>query len=76
MAPLAASEVQAGLLLIADVSGYTAYLSEVELAHSHDILADLVGAVADSLAVRFELIEVEGDAVFVHHAAMVWTARK
>ena len=28
------SEVQSGLLLIADVSGYTAYLSGVELEHS------------------------------------------
>ncbi len=67
MAHPAESEVQSGLLLIADVSGYTAYLSGVELEHSHDILADLVGAVAHSLVGRFEVIEVEGDAVFVHH---------
>lgn len=67
MADPSASEVQSGLLLIADVSGYTAYLSGVELEHSHGILADLVGAVAHSLVGRFEMIEVEGDAVFVHH---------
>ena len=68
MARPSTSEVQSGLLLIADVSGYTAYLSGVELEHSHDILAELMGALAQSLAGRFEVIEVEGDAVFVHHA--------
>jgi uncharacterized protein YndB with AHSA1/START domain len=60
------SRVESGLLLIADVSGYTAYLSGVELEHSHDILADLVAVVADSLRGRFDVVEVEGDAVFVH----------
>lgn len=68
MARVSNSEVQTGLLLIADVSGYTAYLSRVELEHSHDILAELMGVLAHSLAGRFEVIEVEGDAVFVHHA--------
>lgn len=55
MAALVASDVESGLLLIADVSGYTAYLSDVELEHSHDILADLVGAVAEALVARFEM---------------------
>lgn len=68
MARASTCEVQSGILLIADVSGYTAYLSGVELEHSHDILAELMGALAHSLAGRFEVIEVEGDAVFVHHA--------
>lgn len=54
MARASMSEVQSGILLIADVSGYTAYLSGVELEHSHDILAELMGALARSLAGRFE----------------------
>lgn len=33
MARISTSEVQSGILLIADVSGYTAYLSGVELEH-------------------------------------------
>ena len=31
--------------LIADISGYTGYLADVELDHAQDILADLIGAV-------------------------------
>jgi hypothetical protein len=38
--------VQRGCLLLADLSGYTRYLTGVELEHSHDVLADLLGVVA------------------------------
>ena len=41
--------VQQGCLVLADISGYTAYLAGVELEHSHDILADLLGTVTDAL---------------------------
>jgi hypothetical protein len=35
--------VRPGCLVLADIGGYTAYLAGVELEHSHDILADLLG---------------------------------
>ena len=38
--------------LIADISGYTGYLADVELDHAQDILADLVGAVVTRPAAR------------------------
>jgi hypothetical protein len=50
--------------LIADISGYTGYLAEVELDHAQDILADLVGAVVTALRPDFRLAKLEGDAAF------------
>lgn len=52
-------------LLIADISGYTAYLAGVELDHAQDILADLIGTVVTSLRPGFRLAKLEGDAAFV-----------
>jgi uncharacterized protein YndB with AHSA1/START domain len=56
--------VRQGWLVLADVSGYTAYLAGVELEHSHDILADLLGLVTDGLCPPLQLTKLEGDAVF------------
>jgi uncharacterized protein YndB with AHSA1/START domain len=56
--------VREGCLLLADISGYTAYLSGVELEHSHDILSDLLGMVAAGLCPPLQLAKLEGDAVF------------
>jgi uncharacterized protein YndB with AHSA1/START domain len=52
-------------LLIADISGYTRYLAGVELDHSQDILADLIGTVVTALRPTFRLAKLEGDAAFV-----------
>lgn len=51
-------------LLIADISGYTEYLSTVEIDHAQDILADLIGTVVSSLKPSFRLAKLEGDAAF------------
>jgi len=51
-------------LLIADISGYTGYLSGVELAHADDILADLMDTIVSSLQPGFRLAKLEGDAAF------------
>jgi hypothetical protein len=50
--------------LIADISGYTGYLADVELDHAQDILADLMGAVVTALRPSFRLAKLEGDAAF------------
>jgi uncharacterized protein YndB with AHSA1/START domain len=57
-------DVRDGYLVLADISGYTAYLTGVELEHSHDILADLLGMVAEELCPPLRLAKLEGDAVF------------
>ncbi len=56
--------VRQGCLVLADIGGYTAYLAGVELEHSHDILADLLGMVTDGLCPPLRLAKLEGDAVF------------
>jgi hypothetical protein len=55
--------------LIADISGYTGYLADVELDHAQDILADLVGAVVTALRPNFRLAKLEGDAAFTFMSA-------
>jgi uncharacterized protein YndB with AHSA1/START domain len=55
--------------LIADISGYTGYLAEVELDHAQDILADLIGAVVSALRPGFRLAKLEGDAAFTFMTA-------
>ena len=57
--------VERSCLLIADISGYTAYLAGVELDHAQDILADLVGTVVTTLRPTFRLAKLEGDAAFM-----------
>jgi uncharacterized protein YndB with AHSA1/START domain/class 3 adenylate cyclase len=56
-------------LLIADISGYTAYLAGVELDHAQDIIADLVGTVVTALRPNFRLAKLEGDAAFMEAPA-------
>jgi uncharacterized protein YndB with AHSA1/START domain len=58
------SAAQPACFLIADISGYTGYLADVELDHAQDILADLVGAVVSALRPNFRLAKLEGDAAF------------
>ena len=52
--------------LIADISGYTGYLGDVELDHAQDILADLIGAIVTALRPTFRLAKLEGDAAFTY----------
>ena len=60
------STPQPACFLIADISGYTGYLADVELDHAQDILADLIGAVVSALRPGFRLAKLEGDAAFTY----------
>jgi hypothetical protein len=60
---------QPACFLIADISGYTGYLADVELDHAQDILADLIGAVVTALRPNFRLAKLEGDAAFTYMIA-------
>lgn len=51
-------------LLIADITGYTGYMSGVELDHAQDVVADLLGTVVSALRPGFRLAKLEGDAAF------------
>ena len=66
-----------GPLLIADISGYTAFLQDVAIVHPDDAFADgnvpkafplmssLLAGLVSSLVPPFTLSKLEGDAVFV-----------
>ncbi len=61
-------------LLLADISGYTGFMAGVEQDHGVDfsagipaayaVLGDLLGAVSEGLQPDFEIVKLEGDAVF------------
>ncbi|MDQ7858455.1 MAG: DUF2652 domain-containing protein [Armatimonadota bacterium] len=55
-----------GCLVLADITGYTAYLTGAELDHAHDVLADLMGTVVAALRPPMRLAKLEGDAAFVY----------
>lgn len=70
----AISEARERYLLLADISGYTAFLASVERAHGVDfsegipagyaVIAALLDAVVRGVRPDFEVAKLEGDAVF------------
>ena len=60
------SAVANGTFLIADISGYTAYLAGADLEHAPAIATDLLTRVVDAIRVLFSVNKVEGDAVFAY----------
>jgi len=69
---------ETGLLLLADISGYTAFLGTVAIAHpemvrpggpippAYAVMSSLLDVVVDRIAPAFALAEIEGDAVFAY----------
>jgi len=55
---------QDGVLVLADISGFTAFVTATELEHGPQIIAGLLEAVMGQLSPPLEIQEVEGDAVF------------
>ena len=53
-----------GFLILADVSGFTAFVTTTELEHGSEIIAALLDEVAGHLSPPLEIQEIEGDAVF------------
>ncbi len=58
------SHTEDGVLVLADISGFTAFVTATELEHGPPIIADLLGEVMRQLSPPLEIQEVEGDAVF------------
>ncbi len=54
-----------GFLVIADLTGYTAYLSRSELEHAPAIAGDLLETIVGRLEPPFRLTKFEGDAAFL-----------
>jgi hypothetical protein len=61
-----ASTPETGYLLIADLTGYTAYLSGSEIEHAPAIAGDLLETIVGRLEPPFRLTKFEGDAAFFY----------
>lgn len=61
--------VDRGYFLLADLSGFTAFLADSELDHAQGILEQVLETVVASLTPTLTLNEIEGDAVFVYGPA-------
>lgn len=57
-------KTQDGILVLADISGFTAFVAATELEHGPQIIGALLEAVMRRLSPPLEIQEVEGDAVF------------
>lgn len=53
-----------GYLVLADISGYTAFLTGTELEHSHAIVTELTKLIRSTLVPPLRFVKLEGDAVF------------
>jgi hypothetical protein len=58
-----------GFLVLADITGYTSFLTRTELEHAHGIVAELTTLVIARLAAPLRFVELEGDAVFAYAPA-------
>ena len=53
-----------GPLVLADISGYTAFVAETELEHSRAILSELLEMLVRAIARHLRIGQIEGDAIF------------
>jgi hypothetical protein len=63
---VADSRLREGYLLLADISGYTAFLTGNELEHAQGIIEDLTRAILAGCAPPARVVKLEGDAVFAY----------
>ena len=55
-----------GHFVLADISGYSAYLSEVELEHANGVLRDLLELLVGALTPPLSLVSLAGDSLFAY----------
>ena len=53
-----------GHMVLADISGYTAFVADTELEHSREILNELLETLVRGLALHLKIGQIEGDAIF------------
>jgi hypothetical protein len=58
------SETKSGFLVLADISGFTAFLTATELEHGPPIIKELLEEVIRRIAPPLEIHGIEGDAIF------------
>jgi hypothetical protein len=58
------SETKSGFLVLADISGFTAFVTSTEIEHAPPLIAELLEAVIGRIAPPLEIHAIEGDAIF------------
>ena len=63
-----AQEVQKVILILADISGYTRFMTQnkTTLVHSQVIITELIKAIVKQVEIPLVVSELEGDAVFIY----------
>jgi hypothetical protein len=61
---MAVRETKSGFLVLADISGFTEFLTSTELEHGPPIIAELLEEVIRRISPPLEIHGIEGDAVF------------
>ena len=60
---------QQGYLVLADISGYTAFLTGTEIEHAQGIIQELTTLIRERLTPPMRFVKLEGDAVFCYAPA-------
>src|SRR5688500_20320658 len=55
-----------GLLFIPDISGFTRFVTDMEIEHSRHIIQELLEILIDSNEIGLEISEIEGDAILFY----------
>ena len=58
--------VQSGVIILADISGYTGLVTQTEIEHAQSILQFLFDHIYEATGEEFIVNEIEGDAIFAY----------
>ena len=59
-------KTQTGYLVLADISGYTAFVAQTEIEHADMALSFLLETLVEKLSSLLIICQLEGDAVFAY----------
>lgn len=65
------SETERAVLLLADISGYTRFMTRTgrSLSHAQAIITELLKSIINEIEIPLHVVEIEGDSVYVYGAA-------
>lgn len=57
-------KTQTGLLVLADISGYTSFVAKTEIEHAEKAISILLETIIQAWTDKLTIVKLEGDAVF------------
>lgn len=61
-----ADQIEQALIVIADISGFTHFVTKTPILHSKDIIGELLEAIIQSNRIDLQISEIEGDAILFY----------